>query len=239
MSSPHGPPATEAWDLWTDTARAPGLNMAVDEALLLTAPQRGRPLLRLYAWDRPAVTIGYVQKHAAAPPTGFAVVRRLTGGGVVYHDHDFTYSVVLPPDHWLAGLDRLRSYDWINRAVLAGLERCRLGGTLATQELGRHVDRGTMVCFKHPTRYDILLGNRKVAGSAQRRLRTGILHQGSLHFGGPLPLPRPELSRRIVAGFVAELHCSFVPFTPSADLLKQAERLVEERYGTEAWNRRR
>ena len=64
-------PVREIWDLWQDGVREPALNMALDEALLLTAAARQRPVLRFYGWDRPAVTIGYVQRHAAAP-AGFA-----------------------------------------------------------------------------------------------------------------------------------------------------------------------
>ena len=111
----------EAWDLWLDGPHPPAFNMAADEALLLGAPDRRRPLLRLYAWDRPAVSIGYIQRLDAAPP-GFAVVRRPTGGGVVYHDHDVTYTAVFPPDHPLNQLDRLKSYDDLNRAVQNGLQ---------------------------------------------------------------------------------------------------------------------
>lgn len=231
-------PASATWDFWQGGVCAPALNMALDEALLLTAASRARPLLRFYGWDRPAVTIGYVQRHDAAPP-GFAVVRRPTGGGVVYHDHDFTYTVVVPEGHWLTGLDRLRSYRWINRSVQAGLERCRLQAALATAEIPHQVDRLTMVCFQNPTRYDVLMEGRKVAGSAQRRTREGILHQGSLHFGGPLPLPRDTLAAALLGGFRATLNLTFETFLPDAATIALAERLAREKYGTAEWNRRR
>jgi lipoate-protein ligase A len=231
-------PAPDIWDLWQDGAHEPALNMALDEALLATAATRARPLLRFYAWDRPAVTIGYVQRHAAAP-AGFAVVRRLTGGGVVYHDHDLTYTVVVPEGHWLTGLDRLHSYRWINRSVQAGLESCRLAAALAADDIPGHVDRSTMVCFQNATRYDVLLAGRKIAGSAQRRTRDGLLHQGSLHFGGPLPIPRARLSTALCAAFVSTLNLTLLPVVPGAEVTTLAERLVAERYATAAWNERR
>ena len=232
-------PQPELWDFWEDRLHAPAMNMALDEVLLLTAAERGRPLVRFYGWDRCAVSIGYVQKFAAAPQTGYVVVRRPTGGGVVYHDHDFTYSVVIPPGHWLTGLNRTRSYDWINRSVLAGLEQCRMDASLADGEIARSVDRASMVCFSNPTRYDILVGDRKVAGSAQRRTRSGLLHQGSIHFGGPLPLPREQLSRALQNGFNTVLNVSLEPYQPDAELLTRAETLAAERYATPEWNRRR
>lgn len=232
------PRTREPWDVWEDGAHEPALNMAVDEALLLTAARRGRPLLRFYGWDRPAVSLGYVQRYDAAPP-GYAVVRRPTGGGVVFHDHDLTYTVVVPGGHWLAGLQRLESYHRVNGGVLAGLAHCGLSASLAAAEIPPHVDRQTMVCFRNPTRYDVLLGSRKVAGSAQRRTREGLLHQGSLHFGGPLPVPRAELLRALRRGFSEALGAELVPYVPDAALLSLAERLAAEKYGTEAWNRRR
>ena len=231
-------PAYEVWDLWEDGAHEPALNMALDEALLLSVAERGRPLLRFYQWDRGAVTIGYVQLYAAAP-ADLEVVRRLTGGGVVFHDHDFTYSVVVPEGHWLSGLDRLKSYRWINRSLQHGLERCALSAALAAEDIPHHVDRQTMVCFQNPTRYDLLVAGRKVAGSAQRRTPDGILHQGSLHFGGPLPLPREHLAEALREGFRTTLNLGFEPFVPAAATLALAQQLAAAKYSSEAWNRRR
>ena len=170
---------SEPWDFWHDGAHPPALNMALDEALLETAPGRGRPLLRFYRWDRPAVSIGYIQKFSAAPAAGYAIVRRPTGGGVVFHDHDFTYTVVIPSQHWLAGVDRMQSYAFINTAVQAGLAECRIPAALAETEIPHTVDRLTMVCFKTPTRYDVMDGARHSDGV------NFILRQ--THFGGDIP----------------------------------------------------
>jgi lipoate-protein ligase A len=227
----------ENWLLWQDEARSAAMNMALDEALLLTAPARQRPVLRFYDWQAPeTISIGYVQK-AAAVPDGRPFVRRPTGGGVVYHDHDFTYSVAVPDGHWLTGLDRTTSYDWINRSVQTGLRALQLAADLADQEIAGHVDRGTMVCFTNPTKYDLLLGERKIAGSAQRRTREGILHQGSLHFGGPLP--KAEMAKALLAGFVETMGLRFEPFVPDEQLLAFAATLADEKYTTPAWNHKR
>ena len=106
---------TEPWDFWIDGAHDPAFNMAADEALMLSAPLRGRPLLRFYEWDRPAVSIGYVQTIAAAPE-GYAAVRRPTGGGVVYHDYDFTYETIMPSKPYdKGGLSQLKTiYKYIH-----------------------------------------------------------------------------------------------------------------------------
>ena len=213
----------EDWDLWPDGERSPAMNMAVDEALLCSTAERGRPLVRFYGWDRMAVSIGYLQDYDAAPE-GYAVVRRPTGGGVVYHDHDFTYTVIIPKTHWLAEAKPVASYGYVNRAVAEGL---RLGlsseAQLSAASIGEHVDRRSMVCFENPTRYDIMLGGDKVAGSAQRRRPEGILHQGSIHFGGDLPLGRDELADAVAAGFQKALAIRFVPFRPVPALLAAAD----------------
>jgi len=231
-------PQPETWDLWRDHAHSPWENMALDEALLETAPRRGKMLLRLYAWDRPAVSIGFMQRWKAAPQ-GYHLVRRPTGGGIVYHDHDFTYSVIIPQGHRLAELDRTASYAWINSSIKEGLAPLNMSASLARQDIPHTVDRATMVCFQNPTRYDIMMADRKVAGSAQRHTQDGILHQGSLHFGGPLPIPREELTTLLLLGFQENMSVIFRPFTPPPEVLSKAAQLVSQKYGHDAWNQRR
>ncbi|MCK5801200.1 MAG: lipoate--protein ligase family protein [Lentisphaeria bacterium] len=237
--STHDAPSPETWFLWQDTAHTPAQNMAIDEALLLHASELGRPVLRFYSWDRPTASIGYVQTYAASPHDRFAVVRRPTGGGVVYHDHDFTYTVVVDSEHWLAGLDRTNSYGWINRSVQDGLRQQDFAASLADEEIDAQVDRRTMVCFTNPTKYDIILDGRKVGGSAQRRTREGILHQGSIHFGAPLPMPRAELAQSLLVGFETVMKLTLEPFSPSPALLELADELARVKYGADDWNQRK
>ena len=96
-----------------------------------------------------------------------------------------------------------------------------------------------MVCFVNPTKYDIMLGGRKVGGGAQRRVREGILHQGSLHFGGPLPVPRHVMQTAILEGFRAVMGMRPVTFTPSPEFWGLTLSLRSERYNSDAWNRKR
>lgn len=228
----------ESWNFWNDGAHSPAWNMAADEALLLAAPAAGVPTLRCYAWDRPAVSIGYVQRLEAAPQ-GVAAVRRPTGGGVVWHDFDYTFSVAFPMGHWLTGLDRIRSYDCLNHALQRALELLGFSARLSAQEISHSVDRATMVCFTNPTRYDLLLDGRKIAGSAQRRTAEGLLHQASLHFGKPLPVAREALTAALLRGLAEVMEIATQPFAPSTELLSSIETLVTTKYGTDAWNRLR
>ncbi len=229
----------EKWLLWCDGEHRPGLNMAVDEVLMRLSSEHGVPVLRFYEWDRPAISIGYMQNHGKTRVDGFAFVRRPTGGGVVYHDHDFTYSVAVPPDHEIFRLDRLRSYSVINGAVGAGLRRLGYDVRTAEDMIGRGVDRSAMVCFREPTRYDILCEGRKISGSAQRRTPAGLLHQGSIHFDGELPVGRDVLGDALAAGFRERLGVEFAKFANIGAVLEQAELLAAKQYDLNEWNERR
>ena len=226
---------SEQWLLWRDGAHSPAFNMAADSVMLERAPQCGLPLLRFYCWDRPAVSIGYVQRYDAAP-AGYAVVRRPTGGGVVYHDCDFTYTIAFPPGHWLNGLDRNASYDWLNRTLQNALARVGINADLSQQQIPHEVDRAKMVCFTNPTRYDLLLNGRKIAGSAQRRTAKGVLHQGSLNFGMPLPVNRDALIDAFLEAAREVMHANTTHFEPNDNFLAAIECCAQTKYDTAEWN---
>ena len=210
---------TESWLLFEDSAHSPQKNMDIDVELLeLSSTFGGRPLLRFYDWDRPSASVGYVQKEEIVPDQDkYTVVRRPTGGGVVYHDIDFTYTVVVPKGHWIEKLDRVESYHVFHRAIVRGLKffslECLLADSIATK-----TDRATMQCFVTPTKYDVLCTNItpgttvKVAGSAQRRTKNGILHQGSITLYH-LKTDRKTLKKRLKDAFESEFNISFEPFS--------------------------
>ncbi len=229
---------SENWYIWHDGEHSPAFNMAADEVLLETSAKREIPLLRFYSWDRKAVSIGYIQQ-ADAVPDGYAFVRRPTGGGIVYHDYDFTYSIAFPAAHWLNGLDRNLSYDWINRSVQKALHSLNCSASLSDDVISHDVDRGTMVCFTNPTRYDVLLDGRKIAGSAQRRTADGILHQGSLHFGSELPYGRDVLAAALIRAFEDVMSVEFMDFDVQDSFLGLCRERAENKYATEAWNNKR
>ena len=97
-------------------------NMALDEALLESVSRLGRPVLRFYGWTEPAATFGYFQKYADVERATLLrpLIRRPTGGGIVPHDADWTYSVAFPPGHEWHSLKAEESYrrvhEWIQSA---------------------------------------------------------------------------------------------------------------------------
>ena len=89
------------WLLMPSGPCPPAFNMALDEALLESMSRLGRPVLRFYGWTEPAATFGYFQKYADVERATHLrpLIRRPTGGGIVPHDADWTYSLVFPPGH--------------------------------------------------------------------------------------------------------------------------------------------
>ncbi len=190
------------------------LNMAIDETLLRAAMS---PTLRIYHWARPAVSFGYFGKWADVEPAwpDREIVRRWTGGGVVPHGEDFTYSLIVPRAHPFFAVGPRESYRVIHECVARALGGASLASSPSSQI--------STACFENPVMHDVVLADRKVAGAAQRRSKIGLLHQGSVQCAG---LGAPRFSRRIVRR----------PIDP--DILSEAVDLSKERYATEEWTRR-
>jgi lipoate-protein ligase A len=226
----------ETWLLWEDSARSPFFNMAADELLLTEAPGRGRAVLRFYDWDRPSISFGYTQDYEAARRDAYTAVRRPTGGGIVFHDSDLTYSIAVPAGHPICALDRMESYHVFHRAVLRLLEDFGKEGSLSS-ESSAGIDRATMRCFQSPTRYDVLCGSGKVAGAAQRRTRDGILHQGSVQGESLAGVSKDSLKTRLKEKIALELGVEFEKYIPPAGFVARAETLAARKYAAESWNR--
>lgn len=227
---------SESWHFWFDGIRDPALNMALDDALLRTAPERGLPLLRVYGWNAPAVSIGLLQKFSPDLAPGRPVVRRPTGGGLVDHAHDSTYTVVVPTTHPLYGMATAESYRLLHGAVTAALRLAGVAAELAPC-CGPN-DRN--VCFAGPVQYDVVVAGAKVAGAAQRRLKRGLLHQGSILLppsAADSSRP-PMLDSALRRGFERELGAVFEEFRPLQALFDLAEQLCSEKYRTRQWTER-
>jgi lipoate-protein ligase A len=215
----------DLWHLLESPAAAAPWNMAVDEALLRTASQRRGALLRVYGWSQPAVSIGYFQKFPAELAGQYAVVRRPTGGGLVYHTADTTYTVVAPTGHPLHGMATHDAYCAIHRAVMAALHL-----KAAISLLPSATPRGRYECFQNPVAGDVVAAGAKLAGGAQRRSRTGLLHQGSI--------AARVATDRLVAGFRQEFGVEFEPYTLTGQEHALAESFASGKYTGDAWNKR-
>lgn len=155
--------------------------MACDEALLEFAGPAGRPVLRCYGWTEPAATFGYFQRYAdvSAMTALRPLIRRPTGGGLVSHDADWTYSVAIPPSDAWYELKAVESYRRVHEWVRAAFGELGVTTSLSTSCLAE----GPGQCFVGAERFDLLFEGRKIAGAAQRRRNDGLLIQGSIQAG--------------------------------------------------------
>jgi lipoate-protein ligase A len=162
-------------------------NMALDEALMESAPELGCPVLRFYGWTEPAASFGYSQKWAEIEKLTALrpLVRRPTGGGLVPHDNDWTYSLIFPPDHVWYRFKAAESYQRVHEWLRDAFAQLDVPATLSPQRQKEIPGQ----CFVGAEKNDLLWHGRKIAGAAQRRTRHGLLIQGSVQ-PPPLSLSR-------------------------------------------------
>jgi lipoate-protein ligase A len=202
------------------------LNMAVDEALLEKAVH---PTLRFYRWRRPALSFGYFGRYAEAAEEApdREIVRRWTGGGIVPHGRDLTYSIIIPAGHALFAASSLEIYAALHEAIRGALAANGVTALLASQA----APKVSEACFANAVRADVMSDGRKIAGAAHRRSRAGLLHQGSIQ--------RSDLPDRFREDFARILCERFERKTLSAEVNARAAEIAETKYGTAEWLRRR
>jgi lipoate-protein ligase A len=213
------------------------MQMALDEVLL---PLVKVPTLRIYHWEAPCVTFGYFQKHleVCSLHPGMEVVRRWTGGGIVVHGGDLTFSLLVPELHSAASMRPALFYkllhaslgEWVKKLVPEGVR-------MACPE---DVTNGP-ACFAAPSLDDLLLEGRKILGGAQRRSHGALLYQGSLQCMDLGTFDPSNMGAALGASVTLRLLKEYRLMNngEEIDLLKSAEGIVESRYSTSEWNERR
>ncbi len=245
-----------------DGKRCAPENMGIDEAILMNAREAEEAVLRLYGWEPSAVSIGYFQRAEdevdlrAAERDGVDVVRRITGGGAVYHDTcgEVTYSVVLPFSGGGFPREPRRIYEIVGAGLIEGLRRLGFEATL--QGIN-----------------DVALGGRKISGSALIIKPWGALQHGTILIEVDpekmftyLKVPdeklkdkaiecvkervtslrqqgfeggQEEVMQALAEGFSTALSVEFSPGKLSPGELRMAEELKVRKYGSEEWLFRR
>ncbi|MEI6085217.1 MAG: hypothetical protein WCS70_13080, partial [Verrucomicrobiota bacterium] len=168
----------------------------------------------------------YFQKYPAEHADKFAIVRRLTGGGLVYHVDDTTFTVVTPPGHALHQLKTNDAYCAIHKAVSLALS-CG-SALLGAKPVAPGKALPQYDCFQNPVAGDVVAGDQKLAGGAQRRNRDGLLHQGSIA-ARVTDLP---------ASFRRQFDCEFTPYRLTGEEHAMITWLADGKYNSDAWNKR-
>jgi len=211
---------TTTWRL-IDTGSLPGPeNMAIDEALLnCFEPGSSLPVLRIYGWSPPAFSCGRFQNPEEildlqrCRAAGIPVVRRITGGGVIYHAEELTYSLVCPASALPESRNVRAAFFHLTSFLITFYRSLRLSPAYAADyhRSGKRLGERTPLCFAGTESCDILLGGRKIGGNAQRRLKEVIFQHGSI--------PLHQMAG-IGAGYLLE---------PATGLLESTTSLEDER----------
>jgi lipoate-protein ligase A len=219
------------------TPRSAAMNMAVDEALVETAKV---PSIRFYRWQSPAISFGYFGKFADIIDcvSERDLVRRWTGGGIVLHGDDLTYSIVIPANDAAFTESTMSIYEKVHRALrdALGSNGPELATVVAVCDRRIQInsavrDRRYNDCFANPVCGDVMLDGHKIAGAAQRRTRTGLLHQGSIQHVDP--------GNGLAERFAKELSNDCRVKILGESLIERAYEIAEKKYGSVSWLQRR
>ena len=208
--------------------------MALDEALLDSATRIGSPVLRFYGWTQPAATFGYFQHYTEIERTTLLrpLIRRPTGGGLVPHDADWTYSLAFPAGHEWHSLRAEESYRRVHEWIQAAF--AQLG--IATELAPCCKKTAPGQCFVGYEKSDLLWHGKKIAGAAQRRNKLGLLIQGSVQ---PPPLSLQRSAWEDAMRHAAPNATNWNELTVAGDLLALADSLVKEKYSRATYNQKR
>ena len=238
------PPARGTW------------NMAVDEALLESAAA-GASTLRFYEWSEPTLSLGYFQaasdRDAHPPSKDCPLVRRASGGGAIVHDRELTYSFAAPIRERF-GAEPAAIYHALHGSLIEAIRDLGVPAT-SCQQPGPRDDkrREPFLCFQRRAPGDVLCGLHKIAGSAQRRQRGGLLQHGSILLAQSACAPelpgiaeirgRPLLPGELIAAWTGRLS-QLLNSTLETGQISPAERskadeFEKARFASAAWTMRR
>lgn len=181
----------EEWLFLNTKKNDPYFNMALDEALLnLVSENKLKPIIRFYGWSPKTLSVGYFQKLnkeidlEKVKQGGYGLVRRATGGRGVLHDHELTYSVIVPEDHPEMPKTVTEAYRVISMGLLEGFKSLGFDAYFAIpkteEQRAKLKDPRSSVCFDAPSWYELVVEGKKIAGSAQTRQKGVILQHGSI-----------------------------------------------------------
>jgi lipoyl(octanoyl) transferase len=246
-------------------------NMAIDEALLHSFdPASSLPVLRLYGWLRPSLSLGRFQKAdevldlEKCLDAGVPVVRRITGGGVIYHADELTYSIICAPGQIPPAASIKDSFRVLTGFLLDFYRRFGLDAGYAVDvvPVGMRLGERTDFCFAGRESFDILINGCKIGGNAQRRQKNVIFQHGSIplsnHVETGLSYMRKRFSgcevgvvsladcgtasgrdclhEEIVSAFSSSFAVKLVKDELSRDELFQFKALKNNKYATDRWN---
>ncbi len=209
-----------------DTARNAAMNMAIDEYFFTGL--KDDAVLRTYTWDNPYITIGYFQKNQ------LSATRRLTGGLLVNHKDDLSYSFCSGLQSWPYMYSQQDTYKHIHLAVKKALSF--IGFDCDFVSIGQNTPKN-MFCVQTLYTDDLSYKGKKILGSCMRRRGTKILVQGSVH----LELGdsrRSEFCREFANNMAQTLNTNLNYALITDDEIKSSLKIADEKYESDEWNKK-
>jgi len=234
------------------------MNMAIDESILQAVNENLSPAtLRFYQWDEPTISLGYFQKYddfviQDEVIRNMPVLRRQTGGGAILHDDELTYSLVLPLNsiNTLTNIESM--YQLVHNACQAALKRFGIDTQYRGGRDRGNSQRGPFFCFARQHRLDLVVGEDKILGSAQRRISKAVLQHGSLiltrHFAQQ---PSGEANRAADKAIDLNLLIEHISLDiarqlglepvkkPLSETEQGRQKQLQEKYNSSDWNHQR
>lgn len=261
----------KTWRLIDDGPRSGAENMAIDEALLRSFdPVMSLPVLRLYGWEPGAISLGRFQKGTEVLDLercrcdAVAVVRRVTGGGVIFHADELTYSIVCSPGQIPPASSVKDSFRVLTGFLLAFYRGLGLAAAYAvdTVSAGARLGERTAFCFAGRESFDVLVNGAKIGGNAQRRQKGLVFQHGSIplvnraltglsymrdktpvHAQGVTSLREcgisatgDSLRRHLATAFAAHFGVELLSDALTEREHRLAGALVAQKYSTDRWN---
>lgn len=240
--------------------------MAVDEYIFRSLGEEAATFLRFYQWENPTVSIGNSQKAEKVVDLEFCrwnaigIVRRITGGKLVLHHKEVTYSIC-SSDTDIFSLKLMESYRLISEALNFCLQRMGIESLLA-KDTSQEYRRGVMPCFAQPARNEIEMDGKKIIGSAQKRAGKKFIQHGSIPLEKDVDLlisvsrsgkeePAVKMTslsdamgknvdfdwavERFISGISDYFHIRLVPKIFSTEELDAVRKIQVERYENPDW----
>jgi len=255
------------WKLIVDKKPLNGsLNMAVDDFLFRSLSSEPETYFRFYRWERPTVSLGYSQDIRKVVDVEYCrkqridIVRRMTGGKLVLHHKEVTYSLC-SSDRETFTSTLADSYRLVSQALIRGFEKMGLKSYLADAPPNSYV-RGNLPCFSYPARNEIEVEGKKIVGSAQKRTGSRFIQHGSIPleedegFLGPVSFLKKEDNKgrmislsqalgkkvsfdwvveRLTSGISEFFKINFRPKVFDAEEKKAILKIQKERYANKDW----
>ena len=252
----------EKWRLLKTENNTAAANMAIDRAVLV-ANSEGKvpPTVRFFTWKPPAISIGYFQSLEeevdldVCEKLGVDYVRRMTGGGAVFHDEELTYSIVIPESHSQIPKNIIESYARICGGLMKGLKHLGIES-------------------KYAPINDIVTDGKKISGNAQTRKVKTVLQHGTILIDvdvdkmfSLLKVPNEKIKDKLIAdvkqrvtsvkqilgedirfneaaeamkiGFEEEFNVELVEGTLTKEEIGLTKKFERECFSTRDWNHRR